>query len=210
MVRVRRITGGTDNCYLVTNGKKAILVDTASGPYLDKVTEACDKYEMQLIVLTHVHFDHAENAAELSRRYDIPVAIHPLDEELFDSFDFQPLKPSGVVGRVVLGLSKKPLTQTKVERPEKLIYIQDGDDLSSYGIPAKVIGLPGHTKGSIGLDVAEKYLLVGDELDNWLVPGIGHLYHDPETLRASAEKVRDLGDRIICYGHGKPTKNGKF
>ena len=63
----------------------------------------------------------------------------------------------------------------------------------------KVIGLPGHTKGSIGLDVAEKYLFVGDELDNWLVPGIGHLYHDPETLRTSAEKVRSLGDRIICY-----------
>jgi len=161
-------------------------------------------------VLTHVHFDHAENAAALSKRYDIPVAIHPLDEELFENFDYQPLKPSGIVGRVVLGLSKKPLRETKVERPEKLIYIQDGDDLGSYGISAKVIGLPGHTKGSIGLDVAEKYLFVGDELDNWLLPGIGHLYHDPETLRASAEKVRSLGDRIICYGHGKPTKNGKF
>ena len=210
MVKVKRIAGGTDNCYVVTNGREAILVDTASGPHIDKVTEVCDRFEMKLIVLTHVHFDHAENAAALSKRYDIPVAIHPLDEELFENFDYQPLKPSGIVGRVVLGLSKKPLRETKVERPEKLIYIQDGDDLGSYGIPAKVIGLPGHTKGSIGLDVAEKYLFVGDELDNWLFPGIGHLYHDPETLRASAEKVRSLGDRIICYGHGKPTKNGKF
>ena len=36
---------------------------------IDQVRAECDKYEMKLIVLTHVHFDHAENAAELSRRY---------------------------------------------------------------------------------------------------------------------------------------------
>ena len=60
---------------------------------------------MKLIVLTHVHFDHAENAAELSKRYGVPVAIHPKDEELFESFDKQPLKSSGVVGTVVLGMS---------------------------------------------------------------------------------------------------------
>ena len=85
--------------------------------------------------------------------------------------------------------------------------VQDGDDLSAYGVKAKVMALPGHTKGSIGLDVAGKYLFVGDELDNWVKPGIGHLYYDKEEIKRSAERVRSLGDRIICYGHGKPTKN---
>ena len=92
MVEVKRIKGGTDNCYLVTDGKKAILIDTASKPHINSVIEECDKYEMKLIVLTHVHFDHAENAAVLSKRYNIPVAIHKADEELFESFDKQPLK----------------------------------------------------------------------------------------------------------------------
>ena len=208
MAEIKRIKGGTDNCYLVINGGEAILVDTASKQNLDQVVAECDKYEMKLIVLTHVHFDHAENAAELSRRYNIPVAIHQKDEELFESFDRQPLKSSGLVGRVVLGLSLNVLKNTHVERPDHLIYVKDGDELGMYGIDAKVIELPGHTLGSIGVDVESKYLIVGDALDNWIRPGIGHLFYDRGAVKKSAEKIKAMGDRTIYYGHGNPTRNG--
>lgn len=207
MIQVKQIKGGTDNCYIVTDGRRAVLVDTAGREHLDQVVAACEPYEMKLIVLTHVHFDHAENAAFLSRKYGIPVALHEKDEELFENFDKQPLQASGLVGRVVLGLSLKVLRNTRVERPGNVIHIQDGDDLSPYGIPARVIGLPGHTLGSVGVDVEGKHLLVGDELDNWIRPGIGHLFHDRTALRKSAGKIAALGDRTIWYGHGKPTKN---
>ena len=210
MTEIRQIKGGTDNCYLVTDGSKAILVDTAGRQYLDRVAAECDKVEMKLIVLTHVHFDHAENAAALSRRYGIPVAVHGKDEELFDSYDRQPLKAYGPVGRVVLGLSLKALRNTRVERPDNLIRVREGDDLSAYGFGAEVIELPGHTLGSIGVDVEGKHLIVGDALDNWIRPGVGHLFHDRDALRESAEKIRAMGDRTIYYGHGKPTKNGLF
>ncbi len=207
MIEVVRIKGGTDNCYIVTDEKKAVLFDTASGACLDQVIEHCDKYEMQLIVLSHVHFDHAENAAELSKRYGIPVAIHKSDEELFESYDKQPLKSYGLVGKVVLGLSLKVLKNTKVNRPDNLIYVKEGDDLSSYGINAKVIELPGHTTGSIGIDVEETHLFVGDELDNWIKPAVGHLYYDLDAIKKSADKIRGLGKRTIYYGHGDPTDN---
>ena len=210
MTEIKRIKGGTDNCYLVTDGSKAILVDTASRQNSDQVLAECDKYEMKLIVLTHVHFDHAENAALLSKRYGIPVAIHPKDEELFESFDNQPLKSSGLVGRVVLGMSLKVLKNTPVEKPDNLIFVRDGEDLGAYGFDAKVMELPGHTLGSIGVDVEEKHLLVGDALDNWIRPGIGHLFYDRDALERSAEKIRALGDRTIWYGHGKPTPNRRF
>ena len=97
-----------------------------------------------------------------------------------------------------------------MERPENIVYVADGDDLSSYGINAKVIELPGHTLGSIGIDVEEKHLFVGDELDNWIKPGVGHLYTDFEAIKKSAEKLKKLGDRTVYYGHGKPTPNGKY
>lgn len=210
MIEIKRIKGGTDNCYLVTDGGQAILVDTASGQNLDQVMAECDKYTLKLIVLTHVHFDHAENAAALSARYGVPVAIHRKDEELFDSFDKQPLKSSGLVGCVVLGMSLKVLRNTTVARPDNLIYVEEGDDLNAYGFNAKVIELPGHTLGSIGLDVEGRHLLVGDALDNWIRPGTGHLFYDKEATRKSAEKIRALGDRTIYYGHGKLTPNGLF
>lgn len=207
MHTIHRIKCGTDNCYIVENGRNAILVDTTSAPGYEMVLEECGKYNLRLIVLTHVHFDHAENAAKIANRFGIPVAIHKADLELFESFDKQPIKSYGLVGRIVLGMSLKVLKETKVEKPSNLIYVSEGDSLSEYGIDAKIIELPGHTHGSIGVDVEKKDLLVGDALDNWISPATGHLYTDLDELKKSVEKIKSLGDRTLHYGHGKATKN---
>ena len=207
MSTVTRIKCKTDNCYLVANGKDAFLVDTGSAIGYDQVLAECSKYNMKLIVLTHTHFDHAENAAKLSKHFNIPVACHEADVELFESYDKQPMESYGIVGKVVLDTSLKVLRETPVEKPENLIFVKEGDDLSAYGFDAKIIGLPGHTKGSIGVDVEGKDLIVGDELDNWISPATGHLYNDLDAIKKSADKITALGERTIYYGHGKPTKN---
>lgn len=207
MHKIHHIRCKTDNCYIAESNGNAVLVDTGSAECYNMVLEECRKYNMRLIILTHVHFDHAENAAKLSREFGIPVAYNKADEELFDNYLAQPLMSYGIVGRVVLGLSLKVLRDTKVEKPEKTVYITEGDDLSAYGIDAKVIGLPGHTRGSVGVDVEGTSLLVGDALDNWISPATGHLYSDMDDLKRSAQKIRALGERTIYYGHGKPTGN---
>lgn len=56
---------------IVAKGKKAILVDTGKKEYLNTILEVCPNYEMELIVVTHGHFDHAENAKELSNKWKI-------------------------------------------------------------------------------------------------------------------------------------------
>ena len=206
MNTITRIKCKTDNCYLISEGRNAILVDTGSSQCLDLVIAECDKYDLKLIVLTHVHFDHAENAAELSRRYGVPVAFHKADEELFESFDRQPLKCYGLTGRLVLGMSLKVLRETKVEHPENIIHIKDGDSLSGYGINAKIVELPGHTNGSIGVDVEEKHLLVGDAMDNWALPEMGHLYYNLDDIKKSYNRIKALGSRTLYFGHGKPVK----
>ena len=197
MHKIHHIKCKTDNCYIVESGENAILVDTGSGEAYDTVLEECRKYNLRLIVLTHVHFDHAENAAKLSREFNVPVAFHKADEELFDNYMAQPLMSYGLVGRVVLGLSLKVLRDTKVEKPENIIYVDEGDDLSLYGIDAKIVGLPGHTKGSIGVDVEGESLLVGDALDNWIRPATGHLYSNFEDIKNTAAKIKSLGKRKL-------------
>ena len=204
---IRMIKGGTDNCYLVINGKDAILFDTSSGSSCSKVIEECSKYNLKLVVLSHTHFDHAENAAAISERFGVPVAYHEADDELFDDYDAQPLKSYGLVGFVVLKLSLKQLRQTKVLRPTNRLYIKEGTSLADYGFPdVKVVELPGHTKGSIGLLVSGSSLLAGDALDNWIRPAMGHLYCDLDTLKKTYERIKSLGVTKIYYGHGNPTE----
>ena len=207
MNKVTRINCKTDNCYIVSKGNDAILVDTCSAEGCEKVLEECSRYNMRLIVLSHPHFDHAENAARLSKHFGTPVACHEADLEIFESYDRQPLKSWGIVGKVILDASLKVLRNTNVEKPENLFTVKEGDDLSSYGVDARIIELPGHTNGSIGVDVDSKDLIVGDALDNWISPATGHLYCDLEAIKKTADKIKSLGDRTLYYGHGKPTKN---
>ena len=204
---ITHIKGGTDNCYIVSNGKEAILFDTASAANLPQVSDECSKYDMKLIVLSHPHFDHAENADALSKKFNIPVAYNEADDGIFDDYNSQPLYSYGLVGFVVLKASLKVLSQPKVTRPENRFFVKEGDTLAEYGFPdIKVVELPGHSKGSIGLLVADEALLAGDALDNWISPGMGHLYTDLEAEKKTVEKIRSFGKRTYYYGHGKPTE----
>ena len=204
---ITRIKGGTDNCYIVSKDKDAILFDTASGNNLQQVKDECSRYNMKLIVLSHPHFDHAENADELSKYFNIPVAYNEQDDNIFDDYQSQPLKSYGIVGFVVLKMSLKVLAETKVTRPGNRFFVKEGDTLGDYGFPdIKVVELPGHSRGSIGLLVSDDAFLVGDALDNWIKPGVGHLYTDLESLKKTCEKIRTYGNRTYYYGHGKPTK----
>lgn len=204
---ITRIKGGTDNCYIVSRGKDAILFDTSSGAARDKVIEECGKYDLKLVVLSHTHFDHAENAAVISERFKVPVAYHEADDELFDDYNAQPLKSYGLVGFVVLKISLSQLEKTKVTRPSNRFFVKEGDSFEDYGFPdVKVVELPGHTKGSIGLLVSGSSLLAGDALDNWITPATGHLYYDKAALEKTAERIKSLGNVTVYYGHGNPTK----
>ena len=97
-------------------------MDISSGKSLLKVLEECGKYDMKLIVLTHPHFDHAENAAAIAKQFHIPVAYQQADDEIFDNYNSQPLKSYGAVGFVVLNLSLKQLSKTKVVRPKRVKF----------------------------------------------------------------------------------------
>lgn len=203
---IKRIKGGTDNCYIVSHGKDAILFDTGSGASREQVIEECGKYDLKLVVLSHTHFDHAENAAAVSERFNVPVAYHKADDELFDNYDAQTLKSYGPVGFVILKVSLTQLRKTKVTRPSNRFFIKEGDTLADYGFPdVKVVELPGHTKGSIGLLVSGTSLLAGDALDNWITPATGHLYYDKAALEKTAERIKSFGVKTIYYGHGNPT-----
>ena len=121
--KITHIKGGTDNCYIVSNGKDAILFDTSSGENLQMVLDECGKYNLKLIVLSHPHFDHAENADEISKHFNVPVAYDEKDDNIFDNYNSQPLHSYGIVGFVVLKASLKVLSQTKVIRPENRFFV---------------------------------------------------------------------------------------
>jgi glyoxylase-like metal-dependent hydrolase (beta-lactamase superfamily II) len=208
MVRmVRRICCGNGNCYLISNGKNAILVDTGREKYRQKILDACKPYNVRLLVLTHGHVDHIQNAAFLSNALICPIAMHEADISLIADNMLQPLHAHSILGKIVLAASIKSFHEDKILSFTPNISLKEGDALEDYGIPAKIIGLPGHTQGSIGIDIMGKELIVGDALMNMFYPTVSMLYNDRDTMLQSAHKISGLGERQIYFGHGKPKKN---
>ena len=72
---VQRICCGNVNCYIISNGKDAILADTGGEKYRQKIIKACKPYDVRLLVLTHGHVDHIQNAAFLSSALGCPIAM---------------------------------------------------------------------------------------------------------------------------------------
>lgn len=66
MVKIHRIAGGNVNCYIVADNDKAIFIDTGRKKYREKILEKCKEFHVSLIVLTHGHMDHCQNAAYLA------------------------------------------------------------------------------------------------------------------------------------------------
>ena len=79
MSNIERIQCGNGNAYLLYDGENAVLIDTCRNKYKEKILERCKTKNVRLIVLTHGHIDHIQNAAFLSKELNAPIAIHKAD-----------------------------------------------------------------------------------------------------------------------------------
>ena len=209
MVKIHRIAGGNVNCYIVEDNDKAILIDNGRKKYRDKILEKCREFHVGLIVLTHGHMDHCQNAAYLANALHIPIAMNKKDLNLIPDNRKQALFAKTFLGKIVLSVSLSSFEKDSLEVFEPKIYLENDDDLSEYGIASKVVELPGHTKGSIGIKVDDN-LFVGDALMNMFYPTLSMLYADEQEMLSSAEYISELGDKTIYFGHGKPKRNRKW
>ncbi len=209
MVKIHRIVSGNVNCYIVADNDKAILIDTGREKYREKILEKCKEFHVSLIVLTHGHMDHCQNAAYLANALHIPIAMNKKDMNLIPDNRKQSLFAKTFLGKIVLSVSLSSFEKDSLEVFEPTIYLKNGDDLSDYGVDAKIVELPGHTNGSIGVEIGDN-LFVGDALMNMFYPTVSMLYAEEQEMLSSAEYISELGDKTIYFGHGKPKQNWKW
>ena len=106
MSRIKRVHCGDVNCHLVQGEQGAILVDTGRAGYGEKLLPLCRQWDVRLIVLTHGHLDHVQNAAFLSQQLEVPIAMHRADLELLEDNDRQPMQAHRRLGRLIQSLSR--------------------------------------------------------------------------------------------------------
>ena len=90
------------------------------------------------------------------------------------------------------------------------ILLDDGADLSAYGVAARTVLLPGHSPGSLGIVTAKGDAFVGDLFVNYTVPSQPLYLSDRAAWQRSYERVRALAPRAIYVGHGEPFSGDKL
>ena len=200
---------GSVNCYLLQVETGFILIDTGNSSNRKALLQELEKTGCQpgllkLVILTHGDFDHTGNAANLRSSRGARLAMHPGDVDMVEKGDMfaNRKKPNWLIQALI------PLFTGfgKSERFTPDVFLQDGDDLNGYGVYARILSLPGHSKGSIGILTRDLDLFCGDLLENTKSPSMTSLVDESETLHASVNRLRELGNLTIYPGHGKPFK----
>jgi hydroxyacylglutathione hydrolase len=92
----------------------------------------------------------------------------------------------------------------KSKRFKPDLYLEDGDDFAEYGFEARVVHIPGHSRGSIGVLTAEGEFFGGDLVVRNNGPKRNKIIDDVEAAEASIKKLKSLGIKTVYPGHGKP------
>jgi glyoxylase-like metal-dependent hydrolase (beta-lactamase superfamily II) len=155
---------------------------------------------LQAILLTHGHLDHAGNLAWAKTWSGAPIYAHPAEQAHIDG-----TYPYTGVSRWCGRLERFGRRWLRAGAPAKIdVPLADGDELPFWG-GLRVVHLPGHTLGHCGFYSARHDVLFSGDLfasyffNLHVPPAI--LNTAPELIPASLEKARQINARFIVPQH---------
>jgi glyoxylase-like metal-dependent hydrolase (beta-lactamase superfamily II) len=198
---------GSVNAYLLTTPSGHVLIDTGSASARQKLLDelaasGCTPGSLRLILLTHGDFDHIGNAAYLRSVYSARIALHPADGGMAEQGDmFSSRKQPGVLLRLLLPLFAR---LGQADRFSADLLLSDGQDLTEWGLPGKVVALSGHSGGSVGIRMEGGEFFCGDLIENIKTPRLGSIMDDVPVARESIRKLAGMDLTTVYPGHGQP------
>jgi hydroxyacylglutathione hydrolase len=211
---IKTITYGKVNCYLINTGSCFVLVDTGFPTERSKLEDelaksGCEPGNLQLIVLTHGDFDHTGNAAYLREKYGAPIAMHPSEFEVVGKGEILASRqrhglPMRIFSRLIIKVLLPLMGMGKFIRFKPDLEVTEGFDLSSFGFDARVLHIPGHSRGSIGVMTVNGDLFSGDLLARGKKNGLNSLIDNLAEAQASLARLKNLNIIMVYPGHGRP------
>jgi glyoxylase-like metal-dependent hydrolase (beta-lactamase superfamily II) len=195
------------NCYLVATapGEQCVVIDPGIG-VLDLLDRALTEHRLHpaAVVLTHGHLDHTFSVAPVCGARGITAYIHPDDRELLAD----PAKGLSVDLNMLFG-GRLPYSE-----PEDVAPLRDGELVRLAGLELTIGHAPGHTGGSVLIQVPgddAPLCFSGDVLFAGSIGRTDLPGGDPAAMLASLrDKVLPLADEtVVLPGHGPRTTIGR-
>ena len=197
-IEVVPVTAFEQNCSVVwcERTRRAAVVDP--GGDLERVLAAVERHGLQLekILITHAHLDHAGGTAALARRMSLPIE-GPHEGDLF------------WIEQMAAQAKMFGFPPAESFTPER--WLQQDDRVTVGEIEFEVLHCPGHTPGHVVFFQCEsRFAIVGDVI---FAGSIGRTDfprgNHAELLHSIRSKLFPLGDDVTFLpGHGPTSTFG--
>ncbi len=186
------VTAFQQNCSLVwcDETMKGAVID--AGGDVDAILEAIGRHgvDVEKILITHGHLDHAGGAAELSEKLGVPIIGPHKDDKFW-------------IDQIPDNCRNYGLPEGRSFAPDQ--WLEGGDQVSFGNVTLDVYYCPGHTPGHVIFhDKQAKFAFVGDVLFQGSIGRTDFPRGDHATLiRSIREQLWPLGDdTTFISGHG--------
>lgn len=210
---ITRILAGAGNAYFIRTEQFLMMVDTGTSSSFKRLKKNLgsvmgDHEKLDVLVLTHSHYDHCQNVARIKEAYQCKIVMGA-EEASYATEGYTPL-PRGtfLVTRWLTALGNRigpARFGYEAFIPDLLIRGGQPVDGKTPGIHA--IKTKGHTRGSISLIIDQEVAIVGDAMfgifRNSIYPPFAD---DKEAMVSSWNKLLQTGCRIYLPGHGRPIR----
>ena len=209
--KIHHLNGYIQSLYLVEYSDKLLLLDGGSRGDVSRVekfiTNTLNRNisDLKLIIVTHLHPDHAGAAPHLRKKYNIPIAGHLELDYWYNGFwgIIQHLLDT-LFAWYVAAKSRNNYKRMWYQRSLKPDYkLCDGQSLPEFN-DWEVICTPGHTTHDISIyNKKDKVIYIGD-----LAIKLGSKFNLPfpvalpEIMAKSLDKVMNLEVDRILFAHG--------
>jgi hydroxyacylglutathione hydrolase len=206
---IYQVLEGRSNSFLINQENNYFLIDTGRENSWKELKGKLDALlggnKLSCLILTHTHFDHAENAAKLKKKYNCKIIVHESEEKnLKRGYNTLPQGTNPITGVMTTILGKKLQSRYKYEPAYPDIPVGEKYDLSSFGFNAYILHTPGHSKGSMSVVIDNEIAIVGDTMFGVFGNSIYPPFADyTEAMIGSWGKLLDTDCKLFLPGHGK-------
>ncbi len=191
----------------ILHGKNGdMLIDTGLFHIKRALKKWADRYDIKYIFITHAHADHDWNAKAFKKRFGAKLILNKKDLAL--RRDFIPMFPTRRKYRFkcsYLNITGR-LFHSPFYKPDIVIDHGGTDFPEKLGFDAKLVFLPGHTKGMTGI-LSGDTLYCGDAFTAlFYEPEIPPYAMDIEVMKKTLKRIASLDIKWLACGHGLPVK----